>query len=85
MGRRPTPILVVEVLSPATRRPDQMQKRELYLDAGVGEYWIVDGERREVRVIRRGLPDIIASGELVWHPAGVAQPLVIRLAELFGT
>ncbi len=80
----PTPILVVEVLSPSTRRRDQQQKRELYLDVGVGEYWIVDGDRREVRVIRRGMPDVVASGELTWHPAGVVQPLVIGLDEIFG-
>ncbi len=80
----PTPILVVEVLSPSTRRRDQTQKRELYLDAGVAEYWIVDGERREVRVIRREQPDSVASGELVWHPAGGAEALRIRLDEVFG-
>ncbi len=80
----PTPILVVEVLSPSTRRRDQMQKRQFYLDVGVAEYWIVDGERREVRVIRRGLADVVASGDLTWHPAGVTQPLVIPLEEVFG-
>ncbi len=80
----PTPILVVEVLSPSTRRRDQIQKRQLYLDAGVPEYWIVDGERREVRVIRQGLPDVVASGELVWQPTGVAQPLIVALKDVFG-
>ena len=34
----PTPVLVVEVISPSTRRRDHEQKRELYLDAGIPEY-----------------------------------------------
>ena len=36
----PTPILIVEVLSDSTRRPDRTEKRSLYMDAGVDEYWI---------------------------------------------
>jgi len=31
----PTPVLVVEIFSPSTRRRDQNQKRSLYMDAGV--------------------------------------------------
>lgn len=37
-----TPLLVVEVLSPATRRVDRVLKFERYQRAGVGQYWIVD-------------------------------------------
>lgn len=36
--------LVVEVLSPSTRRKDQVLKRSKYEDAGVQSYWIVDPE-----------------------------------------
>jgi Uma2 family endonuclease len=79
----PTPILVVEVLSKFSRRRDQAQKRELYLDAGVAEYWIVDPERREIRVVRRGAADVVASGELTWSPPGASAPFVMRVAELF--
>ena len=38
------PDLVVEVLSPATSRRDQGQKKERYAKGGVPEYWIVDGD-----------------------------------------
>src|SRR5665213_503733 len=38
----PVPSLVVDVFAPGTKRRDQNQKRDLYLDAGVGEYWMVD-------------------------------------------
>ena len=38
------PILAVEVLSPSTARRDRGRKRELYAEAGVAHYWIVDPE-----------------------------------------
>jgi Uma2 family endonuclease len=50
---RGTPALVVEVLSPGTRRRDTGLKRRLYDRAGVREYWIVDPDERTVTVWRR--------------------------------
>jgi len=35
-------VLAVEVLSPSTRRKDQVLKRSKYQDAGVQSYWIID-------------------------------------------
>jgi Uma2 family endonuclease len=80
----PTPILVVEVLSGSTRRRDHLQKRELYLDAGVGEYWIVDPGGRTVRVVRAGQADEIVADALRWQPLGTPVPLVILLPTIFG-
>lgn len=37
-----TPILVIEVLSPSTRRKDLLVKRDAYQEGGIGSYWIVD-------------------------------------------
>ena len=48
-----TPALVVEVLSPSTRKRDREVKRRLYDRAGVREYWLVDPESRVVTVHRR--------------------------------
>lgn len=79
----PTPMLVVEVLSNSTRRRDQLQKRQLYLDAGVAEYWMVDPERREIRVLQTGIADAVTRDELAWMPKGVTTPLVLRVGELF--
>lgn len=42
----PTPILVAEVLSPSTERADLVKKRAFYMESGIPEYWIVDGEAR---------------------------------------
>ena len=47
------PDLVVEILSPGTRRTDEITKRRLYERVGVREYWIVDGEIEVVKVYRR--------------------------------
>lgn len=45
------PVLVVEVLSPSTRREDQLRKSGEYLAAGIGQYWVVDPELRELVVL----------------------------------
>ena len=47
------PDLVVEILSPSTRRRDQSLKRDVYERTGVEEYWLVDPDRAEIEVFRR--------------------------------
>ena len=44
------PELVVEILSPSTRRKDFLIKTPAYQKAGVREYWIVDPRDKKVRV-----------------------------------
>ena len=43
-----TPDLIVEILSPSTRRLDRKIKRRLFERFGVPEYWIVDLDARAV-------------------------------------
>jgi Uma2 family endonuclease len=50
------PDLVIEVLSPSTRRKDKMLKLRLYERAGVAEYWLIDPDITAVTVYRR--PDL---------------------------
>ena len=38
----PVPYVAVEILSPSTASRDRGVKRQLYLESGVEEYWIVD-------------------------------------------
>ena len=49
-GCKGAPDLVIEILSPSTRRIDQWLKFQQYQRAGVREYWIVDPERKNVQV-----------------------------------
>jgi len=79
----PTPMLVVEILSGTTAERDLGAKRELYLRAGIAEYWIVDHANMNVRVVRNGARDVVAHDQLEWRPAGMAKALVIDLPALF--
>lgn len=49
-GCKGAPDLVIEILSPSTRRHDRLTKFNLYQRAGVREYWIVDPEDRSIQV-----------------------------------
>jgi Uma2 family endonuclease len=42
------PDLVLEVVSPGTRRLDEVTKVKEYAEAGVREYWIVDAESETI-------------------------------------
>jgi Uma2 family endonuclease len=43
------PDLIVEILSPATGRYDEHEKKQVYERCGVKEYWIVDPKNKAVR------------------------------------
>lgn len=49
-GCKGAPDFVIEILSPSNERHDVFVKYNLYMRAGVREYWIADPERRTVRV-----------------------------------
>ena len=50
-GTTVAPLLVVEVLSPSTRRRDLLGKRSIYAQAGVPSYWLVDPEEPALTVL----------------------------------
>jgi len=82
LGHAPVPSLMVEVISGSTRRRDLGPKRDYCLEVGVPEYWIVDADRREVRVVRGGQEGIVLTDQIVWTPAGVTDPLVVSVAAI---
>ena len=43
-------LLAVEVLSPSTRRKDQVLKRSKYEDVGIASFWVVDPEEPSIVV-----------------------------------
>ncbi len=47
------PEIVIEVVSPGSALRDYEEKREEYLELAVKEYWIVDGEKARITVLRR--------------------------------
>jgi len=75
--------LAVEVVSYSSKRTDRLQKRGLYLEEGVTEYWVVDPDLRRVERWRLGdeAPEVL-SDSLEWRPAG-APPFVLELLSLF--
>ncbi|MGI6413102.1 MAG: Uma2 family endonuclease [Syntrophomonadaceae bacterium] len=67
------PELVVEILSPSTRRKDRLKKMQIYQRAKVQHYWLVDPQERtlECFVLRDGLYTLVAYGmeeDSVEHP-----------------
>lgn len=66
--------LVVEIMSPANRRKDRLQKMEIYRKAGIPHYWLVDPEENtlEAFLLRDGnytLVSVGAPGDKFNHPA----------------
>lgn len=77
-------LLVIEVLSPATRRADRFTKRAEYQRRGVPVYWIVDPDEGQVEVWTPA--DTFPQFErevLRWHPAGAGVPFELALSQLF--
>jgi Uma2 family endonuclease len=48
------PDLAIEVLSPSSRRRDEVLKRRLYERTGVKEYWIVDPDLESIKMFQPG-------------------------------
>ncbi|GHT93052.1 hypothetical protein FACS1894140_5870 [Spirochaetia bacterium] len=49
-GCNGAPDLVIEILSPSTSSRDKVLKFNLYLEAGVREYWVVEPDARLVQI-----------------------------------
>ena len=82
--RAPTPSLVVEVMSPYTRRRDLEIKRSYYLVAKrIPEYWVVDTDARTILVARPEAEDTEVESMLTWSPAAARTPLTFDIRPLF--
>jgi len=79
---------VVEILSPGTRRIDEIKKRDLYEGFGVDEYWVVDPELDTIKIDRRVEGAFVRSAELAAEKDDeLTTPLLpgfsVKLAEVF--
>jgi Uma2 family endonuclease len=77
-------LLAVEVLSSSTRRADRGDKRRVYQEEGVPEYWIVDLEARCVERWRPGDEHgEVCRDRLEWHAGSHAPSLTVDLSAYF--
>ena len=86
-GVEDTPGLVVEVLSPHSKRIDRIKKPPRYRDFGVPEYWVVDPVARTIeryRLAADAAPEIVHD-VLVWQPSPQSAPLRLDVQTIFPT
>jgi Uma2 family endonuclease len=82
-----TPVLIVEIVSPATAKIDKILKFNKYEKAGVKEYWIVEPEGKVVSVFllqennRYGRPDVYSEEDII--KVGVFPDLKVELKSVF--
>jgi Uma2 family endonuclease len=82
-GCNGAPDLVIEIVSPSSRRMDYSTKNALYSDAGVREYWIVDPEKERTTVYHYeedAAPAIFSFYQDI--AVGIYKDLKIHISEL---
>jgi Uma2 family endonuclease len=72
------PDLVIEILSPSSRKKDLEVKRKLYARFGIQEYWIVDPEAETIGVLACGEQGYVSAG-LFDKSERLATPLLPEL------
>jgi len=84
-GIKGAPDMVVEILSPTTADYDRATKFNIYLQAGIKEYWIVDPETQSLAV------NILNDGRYITYlysnnetaPVRILEGCMINLSEIF--
>ena len=84
---RGRPDLVVEVVSPSSRRYDRVTKLRWYAQGGVPEYWLVDPEARTLERLVLGNGGYVIAASLeeaeTFRPEAGFEGLEIPLAKLW--
>lgn len=83
------PALIIEILSPSTRRRDEGIKRRLFDSKGVREYWLVDPKKCQISVCRRAvdgsfpIADVLSAAADSHLETALLPGLVVSISELF--
>ena len=74
------PLLVIEVLSPSTSHLDRGRKREIYAEAGVAHYWIVDPDVPSISTFELAEGTYHQTAHIIGNQTlDVRQPVQLRL------
>jgi Uma2 family endonuclease len=84
-GGRGAPNLIVEVLSPSNTSEEYVRKFNLYLEAGVQEYWVVAPESKTVQVfvLENGLYKGAVYNSTATVPSTVLAGFSVTLTDVF--
>ena len=79
------PDMVVEILSRSTERHDRLIKFNIYQNAGVREYWIIDPDTRtvQVNILENGKYVVTMYGDADAAPVFVLDGCTVNLREVF--
>jgi Uma2 family endonuclease len=82
-----TPTAIVEVLSPSTEKRDTLFKNNIYARYGVGQYWLVDIEEKEIYqgILKDSVYEFerLELGDTVWIEFGHADGAEIPVNLIF--
>jgi Uma2 family endonuclease len=80
------PDLVIEIVSPSNTQRELFLKFQIYLEAGVREYWVIEplGKKVQVHVLENGHFISSAYKEEAVIPVTILPPLSIDLKTLWG-
>ncbi|MCL2199144.1 MAG: Uma2 family endonuclease [Defluviitaleaceae bacterium] len=79
------PDMAIEILSETSHRHDKLKKFNIYLEAGVREYWVVDPDARgvQVHILEDGRYFTKAYDSTATIPVHVLEGCNVNLAEVF--
>lgn len=82
-GCNGAPDLVIEIVSPSSRKRDYFRKNTLYSESGVLEYWIVDPDRQRTTIYRYQHDDVPVIVPFTEEArVGIFPGLTITIADL---